>query len=78
MLSSAYFKSLLFAQGFVSPLLHLQTGNAEEIAKYSKRTTRVTAQHNEECKKLLELMGVPIVTVWLQVQEVVKAHESQD
>lgn len=43
--------------------LMLQTGNAEEIAKYSKRTTRVTPQHNEECKELLQLMGVPIVTV---------------
>ncbi len=40
-----------------------QEGNAEDIAKYSKRTTRVTAHHNEECKELLRLMGVPVVTV---------------
>ena len=41
----------------------LQTGNEEDIAKYSKRTIRVTQQHSEECKRLLELMGVPIVVV---------------
>jgi len=41
----------------------LQEGNEEDIAKYSKRTTKVTAQHNEECKELLRLMGVPVVTV---------------
>ena len=48
---------------YCNALLPLQTGNAEEIAKYSKRTTRVTQQHNDECKQLLQLMGVPIVTV---------------
>ena len=41
----------------------VQTGTAEEIAKYSKRTVKVTAQHNEECQRLLTLMGVPIVKV---------------
>lgn len=41
----------------------LQTGNADDIAKYSKRTVRVTQQHNDECKRLLTLMGVPIVNV---------------
>ena len=40
-----------------------QAGNAEDIAKYSKRTVRVTQQHNDECKRLLTLMGVPIVNV---------------
>jgi len=39
-----------------------EEGNEEDIAKYSKRTTKVTAQHNEECKELLRLMGVPVVT----------------
>ena len=43
----------------------IQTGNAEDIAKYSKRTVRVTQQHNDECKRLLTLMGVPIVNVSL-------------
>ncbi len=33
----------------------------EEIDKISKRTVRVTKIHNEEAKKLLKLMGIPIV-----------------
>lgn len=41
----------------------LQAGNAEDVAKYAKRTVRVTQQHNDECKRLLELMGVPIINV---------------
>jgi len=40
-----------------------QAGNQEDIAKYSKRTVRVTQQHNDECKRLLTLMGVPIINV---------------
>ncbi|KAK9786073.1 hypothetical protein WJX73_007328 [Symbiochloris irregularis] len=38
-----------------------EKGNEEEIAKYSKRTVRVTREHNDECRRLLKLMGVPIV-----------------
>lgn len=38
-----------------------ETKTAEEIEKYSKRTVRVTRQHNDECKRLLTLMGVPII-----------------
>lgn len=38
-----------------------EAGNQEDIEKYSKRTVRVTRQHNEECKRLLRLMGVPVV-----------------
>lgn len=33
----------------------------EEKEKYEKRLTRVTAQHGEDVKELLRLMGVPIV-----------------
>ncbi len=43
----------------------MQAGNQEDIAKYSKRTVRVTQQHNDECKRLLTLMGVPIINVSL-------------
>ncbi|XP_051146386.1 flap endonuclease 1 [Andrographis paniculata] len=39
----------------------LETGNKEDIEKFSKRTVKVTKQHNEECKKLLRLMGVPVI-----------------
>ena len=47
--------------------LKLQAGNAEDVAKYAKRTVRVTQQHNDECKRLLELMGVPIINVSVPV-----------
>ena len=40
-----------------------QTGGEADVAKYSKRTVRVTRQHNEECRRLLRLMGVPVVEV---------------
>lgn len=39
----------------------METGDKDEIEKYSKRTVKVTKQHNEDCKKLLRLMGVPVV-----------------
>lgn len=38
-----------------------ETGSAEEIAKFQRRTVRVTREQNEEAKKLLELMGIPYV-----------------
>eukprot|EP00854_Cymbomonas_tetramitiformis_P007940 gene7940-9433_t len=38
-----------------------ETGDAEAVDKLGKRTVRVTKQHNEECKRLLRLMGVPVV-----------------
>ncbi|KAL3843598.1 hypothetical protein ACJIZ3_001001 [Penstemon smallii] len=39
----------------------LESGNKEDIEKFSKRTVKVTKQHNDECKKLLRLMGVPVI-----------------
>ena len=38
-----------------------ETGTAEEMEKLSRRTVRVTREHNAECKKLLSLMGIPYV-----------------
>ncbi len=38
-----------------------EAGDAEAIEKFAKRTVKVTRQHNEECKRLLRLMGVPVV-----------------
>ncbi|KAF8461027.1 flap endonuclease 1 [Kalaharituber pfeilii] len=38
-----------------------KTGTAEEIEKFARRTIHVTKEHNEECKKLLRLMGIPYV-----------------
>ncbi|KAJ4840453.1 Elongation of fatty acids protein 2 [Turnera subulata] len=39
----------------------VEAGNKEDIEKYSKRTVKVTKQHNDDCKRLLKLMGVPVV-----------------
>ncbi|XP_044467035.1 flap endonuclease 1 isoform X2 [Mangifera indica] len=39
----------------------VEAGNKEDIEKFSKRTVKVTKQHNEDCKRLLRLMGVPVV-----------------
>ncbi|KAL7200244.1 hypothetical protein ACSBR1_032213 [Camellia fascicularis] len=39
----------------------LVTGNKEQIEKFSKRTVKGTKKHNEDCKKLLRLMGVPVI-----------------
>ena len=38
-----------------------EEGNVDEMNKFAKRTTRVTKQHAEECKRLLRLLGVPTV-----------------
>lgn len=38
-----------------------ETGNVENMEKFSKRLVKVTARHNDECKRLLQLMGVPYV-----------------
>ncbi len=38
-----------------------EAGDNEAIEKFAKRTVKVTRQHNEECKRLLRLMGVPVV-----------------
>jgi flap endonuclease-1 len=40
-----------------------ETGTVEEMDKFSRRTVRVTKEHNEECRKLLTLMGIPFVMV---------------
>uniref|UniRef100_A0A8C5AQY6 Flap endonuclease 1 n=1 Tax=Gadus morhua TaxID=8049 RepID=A0A8C5AQY6_GADMO len=38
-----------------------EAGEQENIDKFSKRLVKVTKQHNDECKKLLTLMGVPYI-----------------
>ncbi|KAH3670312.1 hypothetical protein WICMUC_004881 [Wickerhamomyces mucosus] len=38
-----------------------ESGTAEEIARFERRTVRVTKEQNEEAKKLLKLMGIPYV-----------------
>ncbi|KAK2172112.1 hypothetical protein NP493_991g00067 [Ridgeia piscesae] len=38
-----------------------EAGETEEVDKFSKRLVRATRQHNDECKQLLKLMGIPYV-----------------
>jgi len=38
-----------------------EAGDQAGIEKFSKRTIRVTKEHNEDCKKLLMLMGIPVI-----------------
>jgi len=38
-----------------------EAGDAENFDKFSRRTVKVTRVHNDECKRLLALMGVPYV-----------------
>lgn len=38
-----------------------EEGNLEEIEKHSKRLVRAGRKENEDCMRLLELMGVPVV-----------------
>ncbi|TPX08150.1 uncharacterized protein E0L32_010217 [Thyridium curvatum] len=38
-----------------------ETGTAEDVEKFSRRTVRVTKEHNAECQRLLKLMGIPYI-----------------
>ena len=38
-----------------------ESGDQEDINRYNKRLVRVTQEHNEDVRRLLRLMGVPIV-----------------
>ncbi|EPQ50958.1 PIN domain-like protein [Gloeophyllum trabeum ATCC 11539] len=38
-----------------------ETGTVEEMDRFARRQVRVTKEHNEECRKLLKLMGIPVV-----------------
>ena len=33
------------------------------MEKYTKRLVKVTKEHNDECKELLKLMGIPYIEV---------------
>ncbi|KAJ3032984.1 Elongation of fatty acids protein 2 [Rhizophlyctis rosea] len=36
-----------------------EEGDTENFDKFSRRTVKVTKEHNEECRRLLKLMGIP-------------------
>ncbi|KAF2720074.1 PIN domain-like protein [Polychaeton citri CBS 116435] len=38
-----------------------EVGTAEDVEKFSRRTVRVTREHNAEAQRLLKLMGVPYI-----------------
>ncbi|CAE6478376.1 unnamed protein product [Rhizoctonia solani] len=38
-----------------------EVGTAEEVDKFARRTVKVTREHNEECRRLLKLMGIPCI-----------------
>ncbi|KAH6643650.1 flap endonuclease 1 [Boeremia exigua] len=38
-----------------------ETGTAEDVEKFSRRTVRVTREHNAECQQLLKFMGIPFI-----------------
>ena len=37
------------------------TGDQENFNKFSRRTVKVTREHNAECQTLLKLMGIPFM-----------------
>ncbi|CCI47820.1 unnamed protein product [Albugo candida] len=39
-----------------------EAGNLVEIDRFSKRLVQATSQHSQDCKELLRLMGVPVLT----------------
>ncbi|CAG2167418.1 unnamed protein product [Oppiella nova] len=39
----------------------LEEQDIDNINKFNKRVVRVTRQHNSDCKKLLQLMGLPVI-----------------
>lgn len=38
-----------------------RTENLEDVDRFSRRLVKVTKQHNEDCRELLRLMGVPVL-----------------
>lgn len=38
-----------------------EVGTADDIEKFSRRTVKVTREHNDECRRLLKLMGIPYI-----------------
>ena len=38
-----------------------EVANAKDMEKYTKRLVKVTRKHNEDVKKLLQLMGLPVI-----------------
>ena len=55
---------MCFTKELISTFYHLKfSGDEENVEKFSRRLVKVTKEHNEECKTLLRLMGIPYVEV---------------
>jgi flap endonuclease-1 len=48
-----------------------EAGDQEEVNKFSRRLVKVTKQHNDDCKELLRLMGVPVITAPCEAGELI-------
>ncbi|GKV13234.1 hypothetical protein SLEP1_g24277 [Rubroshorea leprosula] len=46
----------------------VESGNREDIEKFSKWAVKVTKQHNEDCKRLSRLMGLPMIDALSEVE----------
>jgi flap endonuclease-1 len=42
-------------------VLLLGAGSLEDMERFSKRTVRMDSTHTDDCKRLLRLMGMPVV-----------------
>lgn len=40
-----------------------EAGSVEDMERFSKRMVSMTKDHQEDCKRLLRYMGVPVVEV---------------
>lgn len=58
------------ADAVVQAALAAEEGAVSQLDKFNKRTVKVTQKHNDECKQLLSLMGVP----WLQAPSEAEAQ----
>ena len=54
---------VIFAECTVIIFFVTLIGDEENIDRFNRRLVKVTKEHNEECKQLLKLMGVPYVEV---------------
>ncbi|GLT47997.1 hypothetical protein SLA2020_216420 [Shorea laevis] len=46
----------------------VESGNREDIEKFSKWAVKVTKQHNEDCNRLSRLMGLPMIDAPSEVE----------
>lgn len=45
-----------------------EAGNVEDVERFAKRTVKMEKSHIEDCKKLLKLMGMPVVDAPCEVR----------